>query len=145
HKLINVNLGKRDLQMSTGYVLDTTKVDANGQGTVVAQKRDLNVNVKSEYQHLSARHKNDNDDDWEDNEEDEDDQTLNETESVVNSNKKEAEKKSEASPSSDDKKKESSSSSSSMTGQKKNAASRASAFTGLSIVGLVVGSALLWA
>lgn len=56
HKLINVDLGKRDLQMSTGYVLDTTKVDANGQATVVASKRDLNVNVKSEYQHLSARH-----------------------------------------------------------------------------------------
>ncbi|KAK3819236.1 MAG: hypothetical protein JOS17DRAFT_794138 [Linnemannia elongata] len=141
HKLINVNLGKRDLQMSTGYVLDTTKVDANGQGTVVASKRDLNVNVKSEYQHLAAHHKNDNDDDWEDNEEDEDDQTLNETESVANN--KEAEKKKEASPSSDDKKRDSASSST--TGQKKNAASRANAFTGLSIVGLVIGSALLWA
>ncbi|KAF9146450.1 hypothetical protein BGX30_000072 [Mortierella sp. GBA39] len=143
HKLITVDLGKRHQQMSTGYVLDITKVDANGQGTVVA-KRDLNA--KSEYQHLSARHKNDNNDDWEDNEEDEDEQTLNETESVVNNNNnnnKEAEKKKETSSSSDDKKKESSSSST--AGQKKNAASRANAITGLSIVGLVVGSALLWA
>jgi hypothetical protein len=73
HKFINVDLNKvqkRNFQMSTGYVLNTAKVDTvNSQQVVVdaapaapaaaaaaiTTKRDLNVNVKSELQHLSAR------------------------------------------------------------------------------------------
>ncbi|KAF8937292.1 hypothetical protein BGZ47_009106 [Haplosporangium gracile] len=153
HKLITVDRSKakRDFQMSTGYVWDAAKVNAKSQDAVVA-KRDLDVNAKPEYQHLSARHKYDNDDDWEDNEEEEgedenegedEDQILNETESVGNNNK-EAKKKKKEDSSSSDKKKKASSSSSSMMGQN-NAASRTNTFTALSIAGLLVGSTFLWA
>ncbi|KAF9145227.1 hypothetical protein BG015_011963 [Linnemannia schmuckeri] len=160
HKLIAVDMGKtkRDFQMSTGYVWDPAMVDAKSQGAVVA-KRDLDVHVKPEYQRLSARHKHDNYDDWEDNEEDEDegegegegededededeDQTLNETESIVN---KETEKKKKDGYSLAGNKKKEFSFPSSTMGQRRNAASRTNAFTGLSSVGLLVGSAFLWA
>ncbi|KAG0207272.1 hypothetical protein BGX33_006926 [Mortierella sp. NVP41] len=143
HKLITVDLGKgkRHMEMSTGYVLDTVKVDGQVAGS--KRKRDFNVSVKSDHR-LSARRNKDEGDDWED-DDDKEGENLNESGSSVkdNNNKKDAEKKKEPTPTTDEKKKDTKSEEA--TGEKKNAASRSSAFAGLSIVGLLVGSAFLWA
>ncbi|KAF9122934.1 hypothetical protein BGW39_009392 [Mortierella sp. 14UC] len=133
HKLITVNLGnkKRNLQMSTGSMpMPTPKL---------SKKRDLNANAKSDIQPLAARHKDDNDDDWENEDED---KVLNEQDSITKGNNKVADKKNSAPSAADDKNSEDGKST---TGQKKNAVSRSSAFAGLLIVGLLVGSAFLWA
>ncbi|KAF9910061.1 hypothetical protein EC991_007392 [Linnemannia zychae] len=147
HKLITVDLGnkKRDFHMSSGYVLDTAKVDANSDALQASQKRDLNVNVKADTQRLAARRSDDNDDDWEDEDDESEDRVLNEQESTTTKEtNKEADKKNTASSATDDKKKNSEDTKST-SGQKKNSASRSASFTGLSIVGLLVGSAFMWA